>query len=408
MRDPISRLDCSVVISTHNRCAMLAGALEDLAAQDAGDLSYEVIVVDNASTDRTREVIHEAMERTPIIRYLYEPVRGPASGRNTGIAQARGRIIAFTDDDNRIAPDWISALVTAFAEQADVDVVAGRILPNWLAQAPSWLTRDHWVGPLALQDYGDAPFVIDATRPIALSTANLAIRRAALDRIGWFKADLQRAEDTELLMRFWRAGGRCLYAPRALVAAEVQPERMTRRYHAWWHNANGAWTAAFDLAEMIHRDGSVRTSAVDAVRLWGIPAFVVREMLTVARQWLVAKVTRSGRALVYEHRIRFLWGYVCSRFRHHRAANPVRPRDVVTFTTALLTKKARALKREPAPPAAPEAAADTAARTQTPSAPTKNPSSFRSPAVVAIASGDRDRSAGHGGAHPTTRLDGSR
>jgi glycosyltransferase involved in cell wall biosynthesis len=408
MRDAGIALDCSVVISTHNRAAMLASALEDLIAQRTDGVTFEIIVVDNAATDETREVIGAARARCPHVRYVYEPQRGPASGRNAGIARAHGAFIAFTDDDNRISPTWIAELARAFREHPDIDVIAGRILPNWMTQAPEWLTRDHWVGPLALQDYGDAPFVVDATRPIALSTANLAIRRSALDRIGWFSAQLQRAEDTELLVRFWRAGGRCLYMPQALVAADVQPERMTKEYHARWHNANGGWTAAFDLAEIIHRDGSLRPVAADTVRLWGIPAFIVREMLIVGARWLAASATRSRRALVYEHRVRFLAGYIGYRFHHHRATHRLRSADVLRFAQALVAKKVRKLtaRETMSPPAA--GADDTTSSTPSRSDPKRSSASYHSPASGATEPSERDTSATRAGAPPTAQWDGIR
>jgi GT2 family glycosyltransferase len=204
------------------------------------------------------------------------------------------------------------------------------------------------VGPLALQDYGDTPFIVDAKRPIALSTANLAIRRAVLDRIGWFSEELQRAEDTELLMRFWAAGGRCLYLPEALVAAEIQPERMTREYHRWWHNANGAWTAAFNMAESIHRDGSLQPPREDTVRLYGIPAFLMRELVGVGLRWVFAALRRSPRALVYEYRFRFLTGYIRGRYRlYRRAHGRLRVRDIFSFLGQLAGKKLRGLIRDP-------------------------------------------------------------
>jgi glucosyl-dolichyl phosphate glucuronosyltransferase len=348
MHDTCDQLDCSVIISTRNRRHMLVGTIADLEAQQLGGLRVEAIIVDNGSSDGTRELLTEAVTRLDWFHYVYEPALGPANGRNAGIARARGRVIAFTDDDNRIGPDWIAQLVRTLDERSDVDAVAGRIIPKWISAAPEWLTRDHWVGPLALQDYGEQEFIIDAARPIALSTANLAMRRSALESIGNFSVDLQRAEDTELLVRFWRAGGRCLYAPRAIVAAEIQPERMTRQYHAWWHNANGAWTAAFDLAELVHRDGSLRPASEDTLRLWGVPAFLMRELMMMGVRWAAARARGQSTTLVYEHRLRFLWGYICSRYRYHRQAQGRgRLSDVLTFLRTLVKKKFRAFSRGP-------------------------------------------------------------
>ena len=93
------------------------------------------------------------------------------------------------------------------------------MLPEWKSEPPEWLTREHW-SPLALQDYGDEPFYVNAENPLCLVSANLAFRREVFSRIGPFAPELQRVkdgigsmEDLELLTRYWRAGGESLYLP---------------------------------------------------------------------------------------------------------------------------------------------------------------------------------------------------
>src|SRR6202022_2891195 len=109
--------DISVVIPTYNRCDMLPGALEGVLGQDAGSLRYEVIVVDNNSTDRTREVVATLIEGGETrLRYMFEGKQGPAHARNAGIAVAVAPIIAFTDTDGRVAPSGLAEIKRALDE----------------------------------------------------------------------------------------------------------------------------------------------------------------------------------------------------------------------------------------------------------------------------------------------------
>lgn len=342
---------CSVVVTTYNRSDLLADALRSLVSQQADTPKYEIIVVDNGSTDGTPAVVASfAASSACAVHYEYEPLRGPSNGRNTGIRHAVGSILAFIDDDVRATPGWVAEIVKTFEAHAEVDALAGRILPEWQDAPPKWLTRDHWVGALALQEYGEEPFVIDASHPLAVAAANLAVRRTAIDRIGLFSTGLMRAEDTDLLMRLWQAGGRCLYVPRVLAIAPIDPARMTKAYHRWWHRTNGNWTARLRLAEMIARDGRLLPEPLEGPKFYGIPSHVFREFLTVVSRWMVSIAAGApARALRHEYRLQFLLGYIRSTFAaHKKIAQPGKwPREAATFAAALLRRK---LGRAPAPP----------------------------------------------------------
>ena len=139
--DVDARCDVSVVLSTYNRADRLPSALDALLSQSAG-AAYEVIVVDNNSTDATRTVIEQAAARSDgRLRYVFEPRQGLSHGRNAGIAAARSPIIAFSDDDVRVAPDWIAQLKRTFDAHPEIDYVGGRVLPHWLAPPPRWLRK---------------------------------------------------------------------------------------------------------------------------------------------------------------------------------------------------------------------------------------------------------------------------
>lgn len=234
----------SVVMTTYNRAGLLGDAVRSILAQE-GAPPYEFIVVDNNSTDDTRELVAGLAREDARLRYVFEGRQGVSHGRNAGIRAAHAPIVAFTDDDVRARPDWTHVIVRAFAEFPDVDFVGGRVLPRWPAPPPPWLTRDHW-SPLALLDLGDQPVRIDPANPRTLVMCNAAFRRAALERVGGFDPCYQHAlgavaacEDHELELRVLRTGGGGLYLPDMVVEADVQVKRLTRAYHRRWHRDHG-------------------------------------------------------------------------------------------------------------------------------------------------------------------------
>jgi glycosyltransferase involved in cell wall biosynthesis len=206
------RPDVSVVLSTYNRVQVLPRALENLLDQDHDSGRYEIVVVDNNSSDGTRASIASFAAKAPNLRYVFERKQGLSHARNSGIHAARAPLIGFTDDDVRVARDWVSTIARLFTDHPEVSCVGGKVLPSWSGPWPAWLTREHW-GPLALVDYGDTAFYVNSTRRLCLIGANSAYRREVFDRVGLFAPRVQAlgrevgTEDHELLLRVWKAGG---------------------------------------------------------------------------------------------------------------------------------------------------------------------------------------------------------
>lgn len=303
---PLPRL--SIVLPTYNRVASLRRAIDALLRQDAAPRLYEVIVVDNCSTDDTADWLGSISD--PRIRAVFEPRQGLAFARNAGIAAARGDILAFTDDDVEVAPDWVRTILSTLDARPDVDGIGGRVLPAWQGARPAWLTRAHWA-PLALQDHGDVKRVFDRQTPIGLVGANVALRRRALDRTGLFSTGVQRVkdgvgstEDHDLLTRLYAAGGRMLYAPRLLVLARVQADRCRREYHRRWHQGHGRFHALMRLPEM----------EASRFRLFGVPAHLLRAAARDAMAWTFSWIERNREAAFEaELRLRFFAGFVSAR-----------------------------------------------------------------------------------------------
>ena len=300
--------ELSVVLPTFNRADSLHRALDALLRQTASPEAYEIVVVDNNSTDGTAAVV--ALHEDRRVRLVAEPRQGLSYARNAGIAASRGAIVAFTDDDVEVAPDWVETTLALLARHAEVDGVGGRVLPSWEQGRPTWLTREHWA-PLALQDHGDARRVFDRAEPIGLIGANVAFRRAVFDRIGDFSPAVQRikdgigsTEDHELLTRLYDAGGRMLYDPRMLVMARVPGDRCDRRYHRRWHEGHGRFHALMQTPEMERA----------RVSPFGVPGHLLRDAARDVGAWTRSVLVADwDRAFLAELRLRFVKGFVWTR-----------------------------------------------------------------------------------------------
>lgn len=247
----------AVIIATHNRCHLLRGALEALARQEPPGVPVSVIVADNGSTDGTRAVFEEFASRPGDITwvYVYEARPGKSHAVNAAVACADADWLAFTDDDVRPDPGWLSAIVAAFTT-SDADFVVGRILPIWPSPPPRWLTPALY-GVLGVPDNGPVPKRLAAgvnERIMAIGT-NMALRLEVMQRLGGFRPDLGKmrgtlrsGEDHEFHVRLLTAGCHGLYVPAARVRHLVHPNRLTRQYFRRWFHENGRNVALLEAA----------------------------------------------------------------------------------------------------------------------------------------------------------------
>jgi glycosyltransferase involved in cell wall biosynthesis len=340
-----SQIDISAVITTYNRSRSLAAALNALLSQNAGGVRYEIVVVDNNSTDDTRARVEGLIANGHTnVRYVFESKQGITHGRNAGIAAARGKIIAFTDDDVVVTENWIATIERALSENPDVAYVGGKILPHWSAPPPPWLTVDHW-WPLALLDPGNERFRVNASNPLCLPTANASFRREIFSRVGVFSAQFSGREDHELYLRLWKAGVEGLYEPELVVMAEVQPERYLKSYHRRWNNRTGRFNSLSRLDEITAPDGGLSTGnrRPHGLTLFGVPGALYREFGTEGLRWLRETVRRNeSKKLQHENRLYYLAGYVSKRFEVTTAQEGYSARDdFATFFKGLFAKVVR-------------------------------------------------------------------
>ncbi len=239
---PETQIGVSVILCTYNRCQDLVAALESLSvSQMPPAIDWEVLVVDNNSTDQTRNVVESFCRRHPRrFRYHFEPNAGKSYALNAGIASAFGEILAFTDDDAIVDPMWLQNL-TMPLRNSEWAGAGGRILPAGKFTRPPWLPDDfyNWGGILcAYFDLGAN--VCELKR--APYGVNMAFRKAVLEKHGGFRLDLGprphsqiRNEDTELGRRLMAAGERLRYEPSAIVYHPVPRGRITKEYFlSWW------------------------------------------------------------------------------------------------------------------------------------------------------------------------------
>jgi glycosyltransferase involved in cell wall biosynthesis len=203
----------SIVVCTRDRAARLERCLRQLCETRLDDgVAWQVVVVDNASTDATKSIVDGFATCLPLA-YVYEPNRGLSYARNRGIDRARHIIVAFTDDDCLVAPDWAQEIVTHFAQRPEVSVIGGRVE---LADADD--------SPVSIRTHDRGEDVTTAEQVLSwMSGCNMAFRREVFDRAGLFDPAFGKgrrigsAEDLDLLYRALKHGARMTYAPSVVV-----------------------------------------------------------------------------------------------------------------------------------------------------------------------------------------------
>jgi len=236
----------TVIIVTRNRARTLADALASVARIVTTD-PWEVIVADNHSTDDTEAVVRALARTYPVpLRYIFEPANGKYAALNTAIAAAEGDIIAATDDDAIVAPDWLDRAGAAL-DRLDCDFVGGRVAPLWEGTPPGWLDVSKPVVQkvLALLDHGPVPreFGENLGWPLGV---NVAYRRRAFANVGLFDPSLGRKAGTlrsqaqrEWHLRARAAGYRGFYIPEMRVQHRVEAARLRKSYFRRWYYWHG-------------------------------------------------------------------------------------------------------------------------------------------------------------------------
>jgi glucosyl-dolichyl phosphate glucuronosyltransferase len=279
MNEPIK---ISVILCTYNRFRTLGATIQSVVEQEVVQSSgWELVVVDNNSNDATRSVVENFQSLHPErVRYVFEPRQGISYARNTGIREARGKIIAFIDDDETADPNWLQNL-TANLGNAEWAGAGGRVLPPPEFRRPRWLaSKNPFIqGPMAEFDpdleagpLSEPPF-----------GANMAFRKDVFEAHGGFRTDLGRAgasmlsnEDTEFGRRLFAAGRQLRYEPGAITYHPVEETRLRREYFLnWWFNKGRS-----DARELWNR--------YNRMSLLGVPLRMFYDVAVECARWIFA------------------------------------------------------------------------------------------------------------------------
>lgn len=198
-----------------------------------GDLSWELLLIDNNSPDATRQVA-ERYTQSLALRHVFEPVQGLSAARNRALKEFKGDLLVFTDDDVVLDPAWLSAYAAAERSFADAAYFGGRVLPLWDKGKPRWLVDPSLAlisGLLVHYDQGEENRWYNENDPLPFG-ASFALRRMLIERLDPFRLDLGvkggsagRGEEAEFLARAQRSGARGAYVGSAVCFHAQDPER---------------------------------------------------------------------------------------------------------------------------------------------------------------------------------------
>lgn len=304
-------MDISIIICTANRARDLRATLASLATVTCPG-QVELLVVDNCSTDDTRQVVEDAARHCPFpVRYLFEAESGKYAALNSGIKASTGRIIAATDDDARFEADWLERASDGLSRYG-CEFVGGRVRPVWGGDKPAWLAENNglYAKVIALLDHGDRvrEFGRGISWPLGV---NVAYRREVFDRVGLFDNRLGRKTGTlrnqaqrEWHLRARAAGARGFYLPDMVVHHLVMRERLEKQYFRrwlYWHGISRAMLflqRGFDMEE----PELVRPPHAGERQIGGVPVHLVRKAWRSARS-LVWHTIRGNDAVAFEYEL---------------------------------------------------------------------------------------------------------
>jgi len=233
----------SVIIPTRNRAALLQMALQTLQSQTLSSNSFEVLVIDNGSTDNTKQVVESAQKRLGNVRYFYDPTPGLHVGRHLGLKMARSDILVYADDDIEAFPTWLEAIAESF-QDPEVVLVGGKNLPKWESDPPDWILKmwepdkngNRILGYLSILDLGDQEKEIS---PFYVFGCNFSIRkRVLLEASGFhpdgmpedmivFRGDGESHVANYILLKKYKA----FYNPKASIYHKVPKTRLLIEYY---------------------------------------------------------------------------------------------------------------------------------------------------------------------------------
>lgn len=227
------KLLISVIVCTYNRCESLRLTLDSLLQQEYDcNLDYEIIIVDNNSNDKTKSTVESfASYFNNQIRYIFEVKQGLPNARNKGIGEAKGNIIAFTDDDCIVDKKWLGVINKIMGNE-EVQCATGKIIPIWKNSPPSWFSsRIKTVLPDI--DEGEEIKIVNN-----VTGANMIFKKEIFEKIGLFDTFYTIAEDTIFSLRVKKMFP-IWYYPTLKIFHSIEDKRTTKEYFRKWYSRSG-------------------------------------------------------------------------------------------------------------------------------------------------------------------------
>ena len=316
-------MDLSIIICTYNRSDSLAKTLQSLEEMIVPDgIDWEVLVVDNNSKDETKELIEKFSRRgTLSLKYLFEAKQGKSFALNRGIESARGKIIAFADDDVLMDKEWLVAVINATQQYQDYDGFGGRIVSLWETRLPEWLAITGEYNSLRgtgfLRDDGCDDKEYSETKNQMPCGANMFFRRRAVEENGFFRLDLGpqagipgAAEDTEYCSRMLQSGKRFMYAGKALIYHRVEPEKLTRSYLTRWR---------YCCARSMVRSTSIPENTTC---YFNVPRYLIKQLFECLIRWNLSIDSKQR----FYQKLKFYWtlGEIVESYKMRRSSCNIR------------------------------------------------------------------------------------
>ena len=229
-------MELTIIISTYNRAESLLRTLDSVVKQDMEPSKWECVVVNNASTDNTKEVFAEFAKKHPEhnLRMVEESQQGLSFARNKGINESKGQYLAFVDDDETLAPTFVSGYLSLF-NAGYAFVAMGPVIAVYENKRPKWMshyTEKMIANPIYL---GETPYTISSK--VMPAGGNMAFNREIFTIYGNFDTDLGRkgidltgGEENDLFRRIRSLGERVFYAPKAVVYHHIGEDKLTSEY----------------------------------------------------------------------------------------------------------------------------------------------------------------------------------
>jgi glycosyltransferase involved in cell wall biosynthesis len=222
----------SVAICTYNRAKYLVDSLKSLKNQNLNPDDFEIIIVDNNSSDATAEISKIFINQNPGLNVscYKENRQGLSFARNKAITESKYDIITFIDDDAIAREDFLANILSYFKDHSDVDALGGKVIPIYEngIEEPQWLSKYLW-GIVTKVDYGDEVKIFPA--PKYPAGCNMSFRKEKLLEVGLFNTDLKiRGDDKDIFAKLNKIKAKVYYVPEVFVYHNVEEYRLTKSF----------------------------------------------------------------------------------------------------------------------------------------------------------------------------------